>query len=150
MILVFFDSKGLIYTHIMPRGALINAKFILVVLGKLLVHLRKKRPEMVKRDWFFPWDNAPVHGAAVVKSWLAAKAFKVLKHPSFLPDPTPADFFWFQRVNEELSGLTLSQESLNNTSVGVIRTIAEEEFAVASRRRFERCQKCIRIDSGYV
>jgi hypothetical protein len=54
MILVFFDSKGLIYTHIMPRGALINAKFILVVLGKLLVHLRKKRPEMVKRDWFFP------------------------------------------------------------------------------------------------
>jgi [histone H3]-lysine36 N-dimethyltransferase SETMAR len=150
MLLVFFDSKGLIYTHIVPRGAAINAKYILMVLGKFLEHLRRKRPEMVTRDWFFHWDNASVHTAAVVKSWLTAKAFKVLEHPPYSPDLAPADFFLFRRVKEELSGLTLSQESLKKTWEGVIRTIADEEFAVAFRRWYERCQKCIRIGGGYV
>jgi hypothetical protein len=25
-----------------------------------LVHLKKKRPEMVQQEWFFQWDNVPV------------------------------------------------------------------------------------------
>jgi hypothetical protein len=29
MLLAFFDSKGLIYTHIVPRGSTINADYIL-------------------------------------------------------------------------------------------------------------------------
>ena len=44
MLLVFFDSEGLIYAHIVPKGAAINANYILVVLGKFLEHLRRKRP----------------------------------------------------------------------------------------------------------
>ncbi len=48
MLLAFFDSKGLVYTHIMPKVTTINANYILVVLSKLMVHLRKKRLEMTK------------------------------------------------------------------------------------------------------
>jgi hypothetical protein len=44
MLLAFFDSKGLVYTHIIPKGTAINANYILVVLGKFMMHLRKKRP----------------------------------------------------------------------------------------------------------
>ena len=134
----------------MYKRQAINAKYILMVLGKFLEHLRRKRPEMVTRDWFFHWDNAPVHTAALVKSWLTAKAFTVLEHPPYSPDLAPADFFLFRRVKEELSGLTLSQESLKKTWEGVIRTIADEEFAFAFRRWYERCQKCIHIGGGYV
>jgi hypothetical protein len=43
-----FDSKGLMYTHIVPRGTSINATYTLKALGKFLVHLKKKRPEMVQ------------------------------------------------------------------------------------------------------
>ncbi len=39
MLLVFFDGKGLIYTHIVPRGSTINANYILKAMGKFLVHL---------------------------------------------------------------------------------------------------------------
>jgi hypothetical protein len=28
--------------------------------------------EIVEGDWFFHWDNVPIHTAAVVKIWLAA------------------------------------------------------------------------------
>jgi hypothetical protein len=55
MLLAFFTSKGLIYTHIIPRGSTINANYILKAMGKFLVHLKKKRPEMVQQEWFFPY-----------------------------------------------------------------------------------------------
>ncbi len=66
MLLALFDSKGLIYT-IMHLGSTINANYIVKALGKFLMHLKKKRPEMVQQEWFFHWDNAPGHTAASVK-----------------------------------------------------------------------------------
>jgi hypothetical protein len=92
MLLAFFDSKGLVYTRIIPKGTAINANYILVVLGKFMVHLRKKRPEMTKGNWFFHWDNAPVHTAASVKNWLAAKGIQLLPHP-------PIRLIWRQRTS---------------------------------------------------
>jgi hypothetical protein len=44
MVMAFFDSRGLIYTHIAPRGATINADYTIMVLGKFIEHLRKNRP----------------------------------------------------------------------------------------------------------
>jgi histone-lysine N-methyltransferase SETMAR len=70
-----------------------------MVPGKFLVHLRKK-----KGQWFFHWDNAPVHTAAVVQNWLVAKEIQVSLHPLFSPDLSPDDFFLFQGVKDELVG----------------------------------------------
>jgi histone-lysine N-methyltransferase SETMAR len=150
MLLAFFDSKGLIYTHIVPRGSTINADYILKAMDKFMAHLKKKRPEMVKQEWFFHWDNAPVHTAASVKKWFADHSIQLLPHPPYSPDLAPADFFLFRRVKEELAGLSLDEDSLKKTWEGVIRTITADEFATAFRRWFERCEKCIRIDGGYV
>jgi histone-lysine N-methyltransferase SETMAR len=150
MLVAFFDKKGLVYTHIVPRGVTINANYTIIVLGKFLKQLRLKRPEMVEQEWFLHWDNAPVHTAAVVQNWLAARAIRVLPHPPYSPDLAPADFFLFRKVKEELAGLTLTQESLKSAWEGVVRNIAEDEFAVAFRRWFERCEKCIRIGGDYV
>jgi hypothetical protein len=62
----------------------------------------------------------------------------------------PADFFLFIKVKKELAGLHLTQDSLKSNWEGVVRTIAEDEFAITFRRWFERCEKCIRIGGGYV
>ncbi len=140
MFLAFFDSKGLVYTHIVPKGTAINANYILVVLGKFMVHLRKKRPEMTKGNWFFHWDNVPVHTAASVKNWLAAKGIQLLPHPPYSPDLAPADFL-LRKVKEELAGLHLTQESLKSAWEGVTRTIGEDEFATAFRRWYECSEK---------
>ena len=134
MVFAFFDSRGLIYTHIAARSATINAPYVVDVLGKFLKQLRLKRPEMVEQEWFLHWDNAPVHTAAVVQNWLAARAIRVLPHPPYSPDLAPADFFLFRKVKEELAGLTLTQDSLKSAWEGVVRNIAENEFAVAFRR----------------
>jgi histone-lysine N-methyltransferase SETMAR len=142
MLLAFFD-KGLIYTNIMPRGSMVNANYIVKALGTFMKHLRKKRPEMVSQEWFFHWDNAPVHTAAVVKTWLAANSIQLLQHPPYSPNLTPADFFLFRRVKEELAGIRLSPETIKKAWEGVVRDIAMEEFAVAFRRWLDHCNGCV-------
>jgi hypothetical protein len=77
-----------------PRGVTINANLTIIVLDKFMKHLRIKRPEMVEQEWFLHWDYAPVHTAAIVKNWLAARAIQVLPHPPYSPDLAPADFFF--------------------------------------------------------
>jgi hypothetical protein len=73
MVMAFFNLRGLIYTHIVPRGASINAAYTNKVLGTFLEHFKKKRPAMAAQQWWFHWDNAPVHTAASVKEWMATK-----------------------------------------------------------------------------
>jgi histone-lysine N-methyltransferase SETMAR len=150
MLLAFFDSKGLIYSHIVPKGSAVNGKYIVKALGNFLKQLKKKRPEMMEQEWWFHWDNAPVHTAAVVQEWFAAHNIQRLEHLPYSPDLAPADFFLFRRVKEELAGQSLDEGTLKTTWEQVVRSIAAEEFATAFRRWYERCQKCIEIGGGYV
>jgi hypothetical protein len=48
MLFAFFDSKGLVYSHIVPRGSTINAAYIMKVQDVFMRHLRKKRPFLVE------------------------------------------------------------------------------------------------------
>jgi hypothetical protein len=52
-------------------------------------------------------------------------------------------------MKKELDDLSLDKDSLKKTLELVIKTITTDEFATAFRRWFERCEKCIQIDSGY-
>ncbi len=95
MILAFFDSKGLVYSHIFARGVPINGNYIVKVLGLFMKQLKKKRLAMVAQQWWFRWDNAPVHTVAVVQEWLAAHNVQVIRHPPYSPDLAPGDSFFF-------------------------------------------------------
>ncbi len=92
MVLAFFDSKGLIYTNYVPKGSTVTASYIVEALGKFPKVFRQKRPEIAARDWWFHWDNEPVHTAAMVKDWMAARQFKVIEHPPYSPDLAPPPF----------------------------------------------------------
>ena len=150
MVLAFFDSKGLIYSNIVPRGVTVNAAYIVKALASFMKNLKQKRPYMAAGDWWFHWDNAPVHTAATVKNWLAARGVQMLEHPPYSPDLAPADFFLFPKLKMELAGRHLSKDDFKTTWDGVSRTVAAEDFAAAFRRWYERCQKCVDIGGGYV
>jgi len=49
-VLVFFDSKGLIYTNHVPRGILVNTNYIVEALGRFMKVFRKKRAVMSKQE----------------------------------------------------------------------------------------------------
>jgi histone-lysine N-methyltransferase SETMAR len=149
MVLAFFNAKGLIYTNYVPKGATVNANYIVKALGIFLKVLRKKRPVMAAGEWFLHWDNAPVHTAATVTDWLAARRVKLIEHPPYSPDLAPADFFLFPKVKKELAGLTLTRESFKNDWEGAVRTLSAADFAEAFRQWFRRCEKCVDIGGGY-
>jgi histone-lysine N-methyltransferase SETMAR len=144
MVLVFFNAKGIIYMNYVPKGKTVNAEYIKKALARFLKVFKAKRQIMASQEWFLHWDNALVHTAAT-----AAKGVKMLRHPPYLPDLAPADFFLFPRVKTELAGLSVNQEAFQKSWEGVVRTILKEDFTAAIHWWMERCEKCIRIGGDY-
>ena len=69
MYVLFFDSKGPIYQHFVPKGTTVNTSTYIQMLKKFQKLHREKRPERFGDDgaaaggaeeWFFHQDNAPV------------------------------------------------------------------------------------------
>jgi hypothetical protein len=75
------------------------------VLAKSLVIFKQERPRLSFQDWFLSWVDPPIHIATYVQESLAAKRIKMIPHPSYSLDITPADYFLFPIVKSELAGL---------------------------------------------
>ncbi len=94
----------------------------------------------LKEEWFLYLDNAPVHTAMVIHEFLAKKSLKLLSHPPYSPDLTPADYILLLKLKKELAGFTMTQEELKKEWEGVLRRVSREEFAKAFVRWYERCK----------
>ncbi|QQP56765.1 Uncharacterized protein FKW44_001531 [Caligus rogercresseyi] len=81
MVLSFFDNYGVIFQHYLPMRTSVTAAVFKDVMNLFLKKFKEKRPEMVKRDWYFHFDNDPCHTANSTKEFLAKKGFKVIDHP---------------------------------------------------------------------
>ena len=88
---------------------------------------------MVRREWFFHWDNARVHTAAVVEEFVAKKSIQLIDHPPYSPDLAPAALFLFPKIKTDLAGTTMTQNSFKKTWDGVLGTITEDDFSMLSR-----------------
>ncbi len=55
----------------------------------------------MSQQWFFDWDNARVHTAAMVSSWFDAHGVQWLKHAPYSPNMAPADFFLLKKAKME-------------------------------------------------
>jgi len=64
--LLFFDGHGMILQHWVSRGQTVNGAYYANVLKtNLRGAMRKKRPDLLKKQWFLLQDNARSHIAAV-------------------------------------------------------------------------------------
>jgi hypothetical protein len=60
LILIFFDLQGEIYINTVSKGTMANSTFIRIVLGRLMMVVKKKRPIYGRRRLEFNWANSPV------------------------------------------------------------------------------------------
>ena len=74
----------------------------------------------------------------------------MIQHLPYLPDLAPGDFFLFPNVNEQLAGITLTQQRFQPTWERVLKSITAAEFATAFLRWYERNKKCIQITGNCV
>jgi hypothetical protein len=113
------------------RGKTDNAAYIIEVLTCFLRVLKEKIPATSAGNWWFYWDNAPVHTATMVTNLMVARWSQVIQYLPYSPDLVLADFFLFLRLKRELDSKTLIQEALRKEWDRSIRTLLAEDFTMS-------------------
>ncbi len=101
MLILCFDSKGVIYHEYVPEGKTGNATFYIQVLDRLCKHTARVRPEMWRdRKFFLLHDNACLQTAAIIQQFLAKKGMAQYSHPPYSADlpPPPPQLFHFPKI----------------------------------------------------
>jgi len=69
MLVVFFDSKGIVLHEFVPRDQMVNKQLYHEVLARLRNAVRSKRPELWENQtWMLHHDNAPAHASLLIRS----------------------------------------------------------------------------------
>jgi hypothetical protein len=67
MLIIFFDSQGVVHKEFVPEGKTVNAEFYKGEMDRLLKHIQRVCPAaFCSRDFFLLQDNVPAHKAASV------------------------------------------------------------------------------------
>ncbi len=84
MLILFFDSKGVIHHEYVSGDQTVKATFYIQVLGYLCKLIVRVRPE-IWRDWkfFLLHDNAHSHTAAIVPQFLTKKGVAQSNHSPY-------------------------------------------------------------------
>jgi hypothetical protein len=111
---------------------------------------QKKRPQGSDPEWFLYWNDAQSPHHHLCTEVLGGKRRQDNPPTLYLPDITPADFFFFPRVNSKLASFSLSQERFKTSWDGVIHPIDRDVFHPTIQQWIERCKKCIYVCSDKV
>lgn len=151
MLIVFFDSKGIIHKEFASPGQTITAKYYLEVLKRLMARIHRIRPEYQNENsWCLLHDNAPSHKSIIVSRYLAKHNVCVLNHPPYSPDLAPCDFSLFPKLKMKLKGCYFTDVTdIQITSTRVLENVPQPELEHAFQSFFNRCNRCIEARGDY-
>ena len=98
---VFWDAEGTVLTDYLEHSSTITNYADLV--GKLRTALKEKRLGKLWCGVPFHQDNAHVRTSSQVLAAIQNAGFELLRkdrHPSYLPELTPVDFYFFSKLKE--------------------------------------------------
>ena len=92
----------------------------------------------------------PLISVRLLSLFLASEKVKILKHPPYLPDLSPCDFFLFPRLKKILSvNKFMSGSSLGSAIYQCLQQIPKEDYLYAFRDWIKRLQKCVSVKGEY-
>ena len=80
MMIVFSDRLGVVLKEFVPAGTTVDATFYMEVLKRLRARVQRVRPDFASK-WKLHHDNAPCHGARLVRDLLAKFGVAMLPPP---------------------------------------------------------------------
>jgi histone-lysine N-methyltransferase SETMAR len=94
MLIVFWDSQGVLLAHFQKRGENVNSAAYCEVLLKLRAAIRGKRPGQLARGVLLHHDNARPHTARATQERIQELLvqWELLEHPPYSPDLAASDF----------------------------------------------------------
>jgi len=128
MIIVFFDSRGIVHKEFVPPGRTFNHAFYKDVLERLRKWVQRVRTDIAD-DWLLHHDNAPAHTALSIREFLAKKNIPVLPHPPYSPDLAPCDFYLFSKLKLKLKGNHFgTMENIQKVVTDELHILTENDF----------------------
>ena len=150
LMITFFYSTGMIYTHWVPTGQTVNKEYYVEVLRKFRKRFWRKRFALFKSgQWHFHKNNAQVHNSILVTDFLTKMGIKTVPQPPSSPDLAPCDFWLFLKLKEKLKGCRYQTiEEMKEAVTRVIGTLTQEDLHGAFQKWLE-WYKCISAGGDY-
>jgi len=156
MLIVFFDSQGIVHKEFVQEGCTVNAEYYKGVLDRQISRIRRVRPALYRTcDFFLVHDNAPAHSAAKIRQFLTQKQVATLNHPPILArfvslSPPPPDYFLFLKVKLQLKGARFDTiEEIQKAVTDQLNKIPSEDFSNAMKKLETRANLCITSNGSY-
>ena len=128
MLLLFFDVHGMILQHWVSHGHTVNGDYYANILEThLRGAMRKKRPDLLKKQWFLLQDNAQSHIPVVALA--ALTEIGGTAHPPYSPDLAPCDFWAFPTLKRQLHGKRFSSDGeVRNATAAVLKGMSQNNL----------------------
>jgi hypothetical protein len=151
MLIIFFDSQGIVHKEFVPKGMTVNAEYYEGVMDCLLKCIRQVRPAaFCSRGFFLLHDNAPTHKAASVCQFLTPKIVTTLYQPMYSPECTPPDYFLFPKLKMQLKGLHfVDVAEIQEAITDELKKVQKEEFLAAFQKLYTRAKACVYAIGAY-
>jgi histone-lysine N-methyltransferase SETMAR len=112
MLTLFWDYKGPILEHYMPRGLTINSESYSDLLhSHLKTAIRPKRCGLLSSGVLLQHDKVHPHTACVTAKKITDLRLECIPHPLYSPDLAPSDYHVFGPLKEALGGKKFSTDN---------------------------------------
>jgi len=128
MIIVFFDSHGIVHKEFVPPGQTVNHAFYKNVLEQLQKRVQQVQIDIAD-DWVLHHNNTPAHTALSIREFLVNKNIPILPHAPYSPDLAPCNFYLFSKLNSKLMGHHFRTiENIQKIVTNELHTLTENDF----------------------
>ena len=158
MLVLFFDTAGVVHLEFLPRGQTVNTDAWLAILGRLKESIHRKRPVMWRggfqgnkdKDFLLHMDNAPSHVAVRSLAFYGENDFELLSHPAYSPDLAPCDFWAFPYLKAQMRGTRYGTiQELQQAIKTLLRRTPAETFQDAIYEMPIRWSKCVQAQGEF-
>jgi histone-lysine N-methyltransferase SETMAR len=151
LLIIFFDSQGIVHKEFVPEGKTVNAEFYKGVMDRLLKRIERVRPApFCARDLFLFLDNVPAHKAANVCQFLTPKNDRTLYHPPYSPVLSQPDYFLFPKLKIKLKGLHYADVAkIQKAVTDELKEVQKEELSAAFQKLYDCANACIYANGAY-
>ena len=105
MLTLFWDERGVILEHYMPRGNTVtSATYADLLKNQLRPAIKSKRRRLLSTGVLLQHDTARPHTAHSTVATIQDLSFRCLPHLLYSPDLTPSDFHVFGPLKEVMGG----------------------------------------------
>ena len=147
MFIVFYDIKGVILSHAVPKRQSINTMYNSKVLRRDLMRaLARKRPDGYEGGFILHQNNAPAQASQEVQTTIQIQIeAEVLTHSPYSPDLAPCDFPLFLKLKGELIGRHFNVlDELRSESTRILYSYQVKWFDQVYRQWIEQHRgKCL-------